>query len=178
MPSFHRALVSFNAGEASPFLTSRSDLEKYGALCQRLENFLILPYGGALRRPGTQYLGTPKFANKRCRLQGFNFSTTTNFVIEFGDLYCRFWSNGEQVRVSGNPVEVVTPYFEADLRTLQFCQVNDLLYIAHPEYAPAKLIRNADNDWEYEVIEWDWPPVLDENIEDITIQPTDIDRRH
>ena len=52
--------------------------------------------------------------------------------------------------------------------------MNDLLYIAHPEYPPAKLIRNADNDWDYEAIVWDWPPVLDENIEDITIEPSDI----
>ena len=172
MASYHAGIVSFNAGEFSPFLTSRSDLEKYKSGCQRLENFLLLPYGGALRRPGTEYLGVPKFNNKRCRLHGFNFSTTTNFVIEFGDEYCRFWSNGEQVTVGGNPHEVATPYLEADLRSLQFCQVNDLLYIAHPEYPPAKLIRNADNDWDYQEVAWDWPPVLDENVENISIDPS------
>ena len=30
-----------------------------------LTNFFILPYGGALRRPGTEFLGRPKFADQQ-----------------------------------------------------------------------------------------------------------------
>jgi len=216
--SFHRALVSFNAGEASPFVRSRSDLEKYPALCQRLENFLILPYGGVLRRPGTEYMGNPKFSNRRCRMIGFNFSTTTNFILEFGHEYVRFWSNDQQVLKSTAPawltatpytagnyvlqtaiiyfclvahtsgtfatdlangrwiaqsiVEVPTPFQEADLREIQYCQINDILYVVHPSYYPSKLSRLADDSWSWENIAWKFPPTLDLHDGDITITPS------
>src|SRR4029077_16480006 len=94
---FHKLTLNFNAGELSPFLISRTDVGKYESGCQLLENFIILPYGGVIRRPGTQYLGMTKFADSQCRLIGFNFSVTTNFILEFGDKYIRFWTNGVQV---------------------------------------------------------------------------------
>ena len=50
-----------------------------------------------IRRPGTQFIGLPKYPDKKVRLIGFNFSVTTNFVLEFGDRYIRFWTNGIQV---------------------------------------------------------------------------------
>src|SRR5215217_6949087 len=90
-------IPSFNAGELSPYLDARSDLEKYASGCRLLENNVILPYGGVYRRPGTEYLGVAKHSDRRCRLLGFNFSTTTRFVLEVGHLYLRFWSNGVQV---------------------------------------------------------------------------------
>lgn len=165
-------LPSFNAGEISPLLDARVTLEKYGSGCRTLKNFIILPYGGAIRRPGTQYLGAAKNANKRARLIGFNFSATTSFVLEFGEQYIRFWSNGERVELSGSPVEVATPYLEADLRDVQFVQVNDIMYFTHPNYSPRKLTRNSDTDWTFAEIDWTWPAFLDENTEETTITPS------
>jgi len=43
--------------------------------------------------------------------------------------------------------EIDTPYVEADLKELQFAQKADLMYIAHPNYAPRKLIRSGDASW-------------------------------
>ena len=175
MPAANPLLFSFNGGEASPFLDLRTDLRKYNSLCTTLENFILLPYGAALSRPGTEFLGQLKYPNRRARLHGFNFSVTTNFILEFGDRYVRFWSNGLQVQVAGNPVEVSMPYVEQDLRSLQFCQINDLLYICHPDYPPAKLSRIADDEWEYEEVRWKFPPTLDENIKDIVILPSGVE---
>lgn len=216
----HKLLTSSNAGELSPLLDARVDIEKYHSGCQQLENFLILPYGGVLRRAGTEWLGTPKFADRMARLVSFNFSTTTNFQIEFGHQYCRFWSNGFQVIKATAPawvtatpyvagvsyvtvsaiiyycvvshtsgatfatdltngnwvaqsiVEVITPYQEAQLRELQFCQINDLLYIVHPEHYVAKLTRVADENWTWGRLSWVFPPALDENITETTITPS------
>src|SRR5262245_42201490 len=95
---YHKLTLNFNAGELSPFLTSRTDIAKYESGCQTLENFLLLPYGAALRRPGTQWLGVAKYSDRACRLIGFNFSTTTNFILEFGDQYVRFWTDAVQVQ--------------------------------------------------------------------------------
>lgn len=51
-----KTLVSFNAGELSPRLDARSDLEKVSSGCRILENFIIETYGSARRRPGTQFM--------------------------------------------------------------------------------------------------------------------------
>jgi hypothetical protein len=160
---------SFNAGELSPYMGARSDVEKYRNGCSTLENFIILPYGGVIRRPGTEYLGNPKFNNRRCRLIGFNFSTTTRFVIEMGHQYLRFWSNGVQVLSGGNPVEVASPYLENQLREVQFVQINDIMYLVHPNVAPHKLSRLADTNWTLTEVAWDWPALLDENLTDTTL---------
>lgn len=168
-------ISSFNAGELSPFMDARSDVEKYASGCRELQNFIVMPYGGVFRRPGTEYLGAAKNADKRCRLIGFNFSTTTRFVLEFGEEYIRFWSNGvivEDPGSPGNPLEVVTPYQEGELREVQFVQINDVMYFAHPSHAPQKLTRNADDDWDFDEVEWDWPALLDENFGAITITPS------
>ncbi|HWL54279.1 MAG TPA: hypothetical protein VNQ90_17700 [Chthoniobacteraceae bacterium] len=167
-------IPSFNAGELSPRLMSRPDLEKYGAGCRVLENFLIMPYGGVNRRPGTQFLGVTKFADRKARAVGFNFSVSTNFVLEFGHLYCRFWTNGAQVKTGGGaPLEIVTPYSEAEIFEFQFIQVNDVLFIVHPSHEPMTLSRHADDDWRLESPKWDWPPFLDGNVSDTTIAASD-----
>ena len=53
--------------------------------------------------------------------------------------------------VSGGTVEAIyeidTPYAEADLKTLQFAQKADVMYIAHPNYEPRKLIRLGEASW-------------------------------
>src|SRR5258705_5895395 len=117
--SFHKLTHSFNSGEFSPHADSRVDIDKYQSGCQVMENFLILLLGAAVRRPGTEFLGKAKFGDKRCMLVGFNFSITTNFILEFGDKYIRFWSNGLQVqKPAGGVLEVVAPYLESELREL------------------------------------------------------------
>ena len=103
MPKFD-FFPSFNAGEVSPFIDARTSLEKYRSACRTLENFQILPYGGVIRRPGTQYLGATKSATSQTRLIGFNFSTTTRFIIEMGAGYMRFWNPA-----TGAPVNAATP---------------------------------------------------------------------
>ncbi len=49
-------LNSFNTGEMSPYLEGRTDVAKYYSGCRTLENFTVLSYGGAERRPGTKYI--------------------------------------------------------------------------------------------------------------------------
>jgi hypothetical protein len=51
-----KALVSFNAGELSPLLDSRSDLEKAASGCRVLENMIVETYGSVRRRPGTKFV--------------------------------------------------------------------------------------------------------------------------
>jgi len=210
MPKFD-FYPSFNAGEVSPFIDARTSLEKYRSACRTLENFQILPYGGVIRRPGTEFRGATKSATSQTRLIGFNFSTTTRFVIEMGAGYMRFWtpSTGAPVNAAtpstwatgniyavGNYVsssgttyycatahtavtfatdlaagkwvaqsilEIPTPYAAADLREIQFSQINDIMYFAHANYLPHKLSRLADNNWTFAPIVFDYPPLQETN---------------
>jgi hypothetical protein len=171
MPKFD-FYPSFNAGEVSPFIDARTSLEKYRSACRVLENFQILPYGGVIRRPGTQFLGATKSATTQTRLIGFNFSTTTRFIIEMGVGYLRFWNPATgalQTNTSGGTLEISHPYVGADLREIQFSQINDIMYFAHANYPPYKLSRLADNNWTFAEVAWDFPPQLQRNSTDTTI---------
>jgi hypothetical protein len=49
-------IANFNAGEWSPALFGRVDLEKYYSACEILENFICRPHGPAVKRPGTVFV--------------------------------------------------------------------------------------------------------------------------
>ena len=49
-------LNSFNAGEMTPLLEGRTDIDKYYSGCKTLENMLVFSQGGATRRPGTKFI--------------------------------------------------------------------------------------------------------------------------
>lgn len=162
MPKFD-FYPSFNAGEVSPMVDARTSLDKYRSACRTLENFQILPYGGVIRRPGTQYVGTTKSSSTQTRLIGFNFSTTTRYVIELGVGYLRVWNpaTGALQPIAGTATELVTPYVGADLREIQYCQINDIMYFAHAKYPPRKLTRVSDTNWTFEEVKFAYPPLLD-----------------
>ena len=75
-------------------------------------------------------------------------------------------------------LEVPTPYdatigagkpWDTDIFGLQFCVINDVVYICHKDYPRAKLIRFSDTDWAYQVVQDLIPPLLDQNATDTTI---------
>lgn len=163
----NKSIVAFNAGELSPKLDARTDLDKYSAGCRTLENAYSEPYGAAVRRAGLQYIASTKVAGTKARLIGFRFSTTTNFMLEFGVGYIRFFSNGAQVEdPPGTPVEVAAPYGETDVFEIQTTQINDVVYIAHPDWPTYKLSRLSDTAWTLTEMETYYPPLLDENVDE------------
>jgi len=167
-----RNLISFNAGELSPLLDARTDIDKYGKGCRQLQNALLETYGAVRRRPGTRFVAEAKFSNRKCRLLEFEFSVATQFIIELGHQYMRFYKDGAQVLLSGSPYEIVSPYLEADLYAVQLVQINDIVYLVHGSYAPRKLSRLADTNWTITEVDYTNPPLLDENITTTTITPS------
>lgn len=171
--------TSFNAGELSPYLDQRPDLVKYGSGCSQLENFIVMPYGGVYRRPGTNYVASTK-ADAQARLIPFNFSTSDSFVLEFGDSYIRFFKGGSQVYSGAAPYEITSPWSTPQLREIQFTQVNDVMFLVHPEVPPYTLSRLSDTSWT--LTKWfsdeedlrdgtTYPPMRDQNVDrDNTIQ--------
>jgi hypothetical protein len=164
-----KAINAFNAGELSPRMDARRRQEKYDFGCRQLKNYVLYPQGGATSRFGLEYIAPAKLNDKQARVLPFSFSKTTNFILEAGDNYMRFYSNGAQV-VDPAPVEVATPWLEADLDEIQFKEINDLMYFTHPDHPVQKLTRLSDTNWTLEEVDWDHPPVLDQNITNTTVQ--------
>ena len=74
--------VSFNSGELSPFLKYRLDLQKRYMGVEKMQNMIVLPQGGTVRRPGTIYVGDIDEAGAS-RLIPFEFSTDDAYVLRF-----------------------------------------------------------------------------------------------
>ena len=231
MPKSIESLVSFSAGEWSPYLTSRVDQQKYRAACLQLRNMFCLKTGPATRRPGTQFIAPAKTialpGYYAIRLSDFQYSIDTTFILEWGFHYLRFYSNGAQVTVSSAPIwvtgttytrntyvedpgdsnniyrcfsdvtgstqphsdfthwvkqtiyELYTPYdaipsgyaglSASEVFQLQFCQINDVVYIVHPLHPRYKLTRLSDTNWTLAPVVDTVPALLDQSATDTTI---------
>ena len=163
---------NFTAGRLGDNMKGRFDIAQYNAGCQQLENFLVMPQGGVENMAGTEFIAEAKFGDKKCRMIKFEFSTTTTYAIEMGEQYFRFYSQATQIESGGSPYEVVHPYLEADLFQVQIVQTADVMYMFHPDYPVSKLTRLADDNWTFETVIFDKPPLLDQNITDTTITPS------
>lgn len=87
-------LRSFAGGEITPELAGRLDLVKYQTGLQLCRNFITLPHGPAVRRPGTEYIAQVKDSTRKVRLIPFTFSASQTAVIEMGHQYLRVHING------------------------------------------------------------------------------------
>ena len=161
-------VTNFQAGELSPRLEGRIDLQKYSAGAQTLQNMLVFPQGGITRRPGTYYAGSSKSGGK-VRLINFEFSDEQAYVLEFGANYIRFFQDGAPLESGGSPVEVATTYSVTDIFEINFVQSADVLYLVHKDHAPAKLTRTTATSFTLTDIAFVDGPYLDENITTTTL---------
>jgi len=140
----HKIISSFNSGELSPLMESRHGVEKVESGCRRLRNFIPTTQGPVFRRGGLEYRAAARSHSKRSRLAPFNFSTATSAILEFSPLGFRVIQNGAVVALVE---DVSLPFSEQDCFEVQMVQVNDVVYLAHANHHPMKLIRLASNRW-------------------------------
>lgn len=158
MPRVTPLISSNNRGELSPLMRSRVDLDVYQKAVDRMENCVPLAQGASTRRPGTRFIAVTK-GNAAEIVIPFEFSTVQAYLIEAGEGYFRFYMNGGQIETSpGVPYEIATFYAAAALRQLQWAQSADVLYLAHPNVAPAKLERTGHTSWTLTAISFTGAP--------------------
>lgn len=139
---------AFNGGEVSPAMYARIDDGKYQTGMALCKNFLIEPQGPIVMRPGFKYVNHTKHAGKKARLIPFNFSISQTMVLELGERYVRFHTQGQTVLGNnGQPYEIETPYIEADLFDIHYVQSADVMTLVHPNYPPKELRRYGATDW-------------------------------
>lgn len=60
-------------------------------------------------------------------------------------------------------------YWASDVFVLQTKQINDVVYIVHPNFPVWKLIRYSDSNWVMQQVQFLTPALLNENVTDITL---------
>jgi hypothetical protein len=101
--------TALNAGELSPSLSGRVDLEKFHSGCFTLRNFFTNYKGGVSSRAGLAYVGMTKQQYPTPpRDIPFQFSLNQGYVLEFGELYMRIKSNGAYVTEAAKSASVNT----------------------------------------------------------------------
>jgi hypothetical protein len=99
MPMTRTFFRSFAGGELSPEMFGRIDDVKFQTGAAKLRNFIAMPQGPAENRPGTAFVRAVKNSAKRTRLIPFTYSTTQTMVLELGDGYIRFHTQGATLLV-------------------------------------------------------------------------------
>lgn len=154
---------SFAAGELSPAMYGRTDIAKYDVGAAKLENFIVLRYGGVQNRAGTKYLATTA-GNKKAVLLPFRYNVEQNFIIEFTAGKIRFYTQGELVTKDGSPYEITNDYTEEELDSLKYTQSADVMFLVQPNHPPATLTRYANDNWTFERMDITGGPFADSEL--------------
>lgn len=139
---------SFAAGEISPYVANRVDLDKYKSALLTAQNLVIRPFGGCYRRQGSEFIGQVKYDDKPTALVAFNAGIDDAYLLEVGYQYIRIWEDGKYTKT-----ELSTPYDNVD--NLQFTQSADTMFICSGDY-PIQCLQRTAIGWtfkEYEITE-------------------------
>lgn len=90
MPSVRLLDRAFSAGEITPELFGRIDLNKRQEGLALARNMITLPHGPAVNRSGTEFVLAVKNGTVLTRLIPFSYSNTQTFAIEMGAGYFRW----------------------------------------------------------------------------------------
>ncbi len=151
---------AFTSGEVSPAIAARMDLQLYDSAAKKMLNAWVHPSGGASKVPGTRFVAQVR-DNAKARLIPFVYSATQVFVLEFTAGHMRVIDKNGVVEghgkggvIAGNegkPFDLPMPYGEDDLPGLHYVQSNDVVYLAHANHPPRKVMRVYDPEAEENV---------------------------
>ena len=100
MPVTRTFKQSFSGGEISPEMFGRIADNKFQQGAALMRNFIAKPQGPAQNRPGFAFVKEVKDSTKATRLLSFTFNTTQTMVIEMGNQYFRFHTQGATLNYS------------------------------------------------------------------------------
>lgn len=141
--------LSYNSGIMSGLMSGRADDTKYGSGLQVCRNARCTPQGPIENRPGFMYVAETKYPDKKARLIPFTYSVDQTMIIELGDRYVRFHTQGKTLMNSEGtaPYELATPWKEEDLFQIHYTQNAEVMTLVHPYYPPQELRRYSLTDW-------------------------------
>lgn len=162
MAKFNSIKNSFLAGEVSPRLYGRTDLDSYTQGCEEVRNAIIYPQGGFTRRPGTVSSNVTDFVDLEAarmiplvisKLHAYIFIfTEETFTVDTGvtdDILTGLYVVNTDTGVVGTinyAFESTTGYTRwrgfstfVELQQCQFAQKGTTLFVTHPNHPPIAL---------------------------------------
>jgi len=99
---------AYNVGEVSPLVHGRVDQDWYPMALHTCLRYIPLIQGPITRCPGTQFVSEVKDSSAKTVIRRFEFSTTQAYVIEFGNLYCRFYKDNALITLTAQNITGIT----------------------------------------------------------------------
>ncbi len=184
MPKFNHIQNSFLAGELSPKARGRTDLQQYNHGAEELLNMLVMPQGGATRRPGTQFVSDVT-SGGAVKLIPFVFSETEAYLVMISVTTISIIniSSTSYTAASLNIATGSSQIYGSSRFAVQYAQSGDTMVLVHPSIRPQLLIRTSANTFTLEHFNiakftpWDPTLVLRQpfrlpNVSAITLTPT------
>lgn len=168
-------ITQFNGGELSPLIAGRVDVAKFPGGCQVMDGFIPTTQGPAIACPGFRFVSEVKDSADRTWFVRFEFSVDQAYVLEFGDLYIRFYTNRGVLLSAGIPYEIASPYTAAQLTAsdgtfaIRAVQTGDVVRLFHGSVPTQKLSRLTPTNWTIAPVEFSPPPFKDENSTTTTV---------
>ena len=152
--------TDFSAGEISPSLSGRIDLQLYQKGASELTNVRVLPTGGVQRREGTTFI---HFTPNGKRLLGLETADKRIVIVLFEYGY----GTWDGVTYTEYPNQA--PWRETDIPELASLEYDSELLICHPAWAPRKLIEMPDGSFSCET--WTFDVAVDDDGNTYSTQP-------
>jgi len=130
--------TNFTAGEISPRLLGRGDIEAYQNGARSLANVIIHPMGGVGRRPGLAHVLRARGAG---RLVAFESDAERVHLLVFTAGMIDVVRNGVVA------ASLSAPWTVDQLARISWARTVDTLLICHPEVSPRELKRDGAGNW-------------------------------
>lgn len=136
--------TSFTAGELSPRVLGRTDMDRYAAGLKRCRNAHAVIHGGFKRRAGSLHAAaaTSDTANNSI-LVPFVEGASKSWMLEFGQAKIRIY-NADRTYTG---IELAAPYGASTLADLDWAQSDSTLWLFHPLWPIYRLQRLGASTW-------------------------------
>ncbi|EXS25318.1 carbohydrate binding domain protein [Acinetobacter baumannii 573719] len=134
---------NFSAGELSPTLYTRTDIQQYGNGAKKLLNVIPLVEGGIRKRPGTFFVNLYENA---VRLIPFVVNSNQAYMLILKPLAIDIYDPRTKTVVA----TVTTPYTAGQIPELQFVQYRYEMFFTHND-VPVQRFRSSTDftNWEF-----------------------------
>lgn len=139
---------AFVAGELSPTMIGRFDLESYLKGAEKLRNVYVTPQGGAFRREGLRIVDRTT-RNGRARLVPFEFNTEQQYLLKFTSKEMKVYRKVAGVDVLQATVSnaIIDKLTWDVLSSFRWTQSADTLILVHPDIKPIEITRTSNTAW-------------------------------
>lgn len=142
-----RIQPSFASGVLGPALWGRIDLARYDTALRKGRNCFVHAHGGVSNRPGLRFVCEVMDSTYRHRLLPFVREADDASVLILGENEMGFVKNGARLQSGGADYTIATPWTADQAQALDAVQSVDVIFTAHREVAPRRIMRNGETDW-------------------------------